>query len=116
MDDIKLTPKEELEFDKEEFKFLQRYFKKELSLSKDEIYIVTNKYEDDDEYHRYKVAQYKNNLECKYIAFKKDLPKNVKLRDIVRKIKGKYVYDEKATQFVKDSLNKIKEDIVKNRK
>ena len=116
MDNIKLTPEEELEFDKKEFKFLQKYFKKELSdLSKGEIYIVTNKYEDDNEYHRYKVAQYKNNLECKYIAFEKDLPKNVRLRDVVRKTNGRYVYDKEATRFVKDSINIIKEDIVKNR-
>lgn len=113
---VKLTPQEELEFNKKEFAFLQDYFKKELvDLSQGEMYIVTNRYENDNEYHRYKVAQYKNNFECKYIAFEKDLPENVKLGDVVRKIDGKYIYDEKATQYVNDSINKIKQEIIKNR-
>lgn len=100
MDSIKLTPKEELEFDRKEFNFLQNYFKRELSdLSKGEIYIVTNKYENDTELHRYKVTQYKDNCECKYIAFKKNLPPNVQIRDVVRKINGKYIYDEQATRI-----------------
>ena len=116
MGEIKLNPKEELEFDRKEFKFLQEYFKKELSdLSKGEIFIVTNKYENDNELHRYKVTQYKNNLECKYIAFEKDLPKNVKLGDVVRKINGIYIYDEQATKYINDSINKIKQDIINNR-
>ena len=115
MNNIKLTHEEEIEFDRKEFRFLHDYFSKELAdLSKGEIYIVTNKYENDDEYHRYKVTQYKNNLECKY--FEKDLPENVQLRDVVRKIDGKYIYDEQATQYVKDSINQIKEEIIKNRK
>ena len=102
MNNIELTAEEELEFDKKEFEFLQDYFKKELSdLSNGEIYIVTNKYENDNEYNRYKVAQYKDNLECKYIAFEKDLPENVQLRDIVRKINGKYIYDGQATRICK---------------
>lgn len=117
MDEIKLNPQEELEFDRKEFKFLQEYFKKQLSdLSKGEIFIVTNKYENDNELHRYKVTQYKNNLECKYIAFEKDLPKNVKLGDVVRKVNGIYIYDEEATKYVKEYINKIKEDIINNRK
>ena len=116
MGEIRLNPKEELEFDRKEFKFLQEYFKTELSdLSKGEIFIVTNKYENDNELHRYKVTQYKNNLECKYIAFEKDLPKNVKLGDVVRKINGIYIYDEQATKYINDSINKIKQDIINNR-
>ena len=76
-------------------------FQQELSdTSSGEIYIVTDKYEND-EYHRYKVTQYKNNLECKYIAFAKDLPENVQLRDVVRKVDDKYIYDQEATQYVK---------------
>lgn len=99
MDNIELTEEEELEFDRREFDFLQDYFKKELSdLRNGEIYMVTNKYEKDEEYHRYKVAQYKDNKECKYIAFEKDLPENVQLRDIVRKINGNYIYDGQATR------------------
>ena len=117
INNVRLTAQEELEFNKKEFTFLQDYFKKELTdLSKGEIYIVTNKYENDKEYHRYKVAQYKNNLECKYVVFGKDLPKNIKLRDVVRKINGKYIYDERDTQYVNNSINKIKEEIIKNRK
>ena len=35
-------------------------------------------------------------MECKYIAFEKDLPQNVQLQDVVRKIDGKYfLYDIK---------------------
>lgn len=112
---VQLTDKEELEFEKREFDFLQEYFKKELSdLSKGEVFIVTNKY-DNDELHRYKVTQYKNNLECKYIAFEKDLPQNVQLRDVVRKVNGSYISDEQATQYLKNAINEIKQEIVDNR-
>ncbi len=100
VDNIQLTPEEDLEFYRKESKFLQDYFKKKLSdKSKGEIYIVTNKYENDTELHRYKVAQYKDNMECKYIAFEKDLPQNVQIQDVVRKVDGKYVYDEQATRI-----------------
>ena len=61
------------------------------------------------------MAQYKDNLECKYIAFEKDLPKNVQLGDVVRKIDGKYIYDRQATQYVNNYINKIKRDIINNR-
>lgn len=116
MDNIELTTDEEIEFDKREFNFLQDYFEKELTdLSRGEIYIVTNKYENDKEYHRYKVTQYKNNLECKHIAFEKELPANVQLRDIVRKKDGKYIYDQQATEYIKDSIEKIKQDIISKR-
>lgn len=116
MDDIVLTSEEEWKFYREKWDFLEDYFKKELSdLSKGETFIVTNKYENDYEYHRYKVTQYKNYKECKYIAFQKDLPENVKLGDVVRKIDGKYIYDEQATKYVKDSIRKIKEDIINDR-
>lgn len=95
---------------------VQDYFEKEsLNSSKGELYIVKNKYENDNEYHRYKVAQYKDNLECKYIAFEKDLPENVRLGDVVRKIDGKYIYDRQATQYVNNYINKIKRDIINNR-
>ena len=81
---------------------MQEYFKTKLSdLSNGEIYIVTNKYENDDENQRYKVTQYKNNMECKYIAFEKDLPENVQLQDVVRKVNGKYIYDDEATRVYK---------------
>lgn len=99
MDDIKLTEEEDLQFYRKKSDFLQEYFKNELAdLSKGEIFLVTNKYENDYEYHRYKVAQYRDNKECKYIAFEKDLPANVQLGDVVRKINGKYIYDEQATR------------------
>lgn len=114
---IKLTNTEEAELDRREFDFLQDYFANELKdKSKGEIFIVTNKYENDKEYHRYKIAQYKDNLECKRIAFEGDLPENTKVRDVVRKIDGKYVYDEEATRYVKSAINKIKQDIIINRK
>lgn len=113
MNNIELTPEQDFEFYRKKWDFLENYFKEELSdLSKGEIFIVTNKYENDDEYHRYKVTQYKDNIEHKRIAFEKDLPDNVKLGDVVRKINGKYIYDEKATKFVNDSIDKIKQDII----
>lgn len=100
VNNIALTAEEELEFDRREFEFLQDYFRKELSdLRNGEIYMVTNKYEKDEEYHRYKVAQYKDDKEYKYIAFEKDLPENVQLRDIVRKVNGSYIYDGQATRI-----------------
>lgn len=115
MKNNELTTEEEMEFERKEFSFLQEYFKKELSdLSNGEVYIVTNKY-DNDELQRYKVAQYKNNLECKYIAFKKDLPQNVQLGDVVRKINGSYIYDEQATLYVKNAINEIKQEIINNK-
>lgn len=43
------------------------------------------------------------------------MPENVKLGDVVRKIDGKYIYDEQATKYVTDSINKIKEDIINKR-
>lgn len=96
---IELTAEEELEFDRREFDFLQNYFREELSnLSNGEIYMVTNRYENDEEYHRYKVAQYKDNREYKYITLEQDLPENIQLRDIVRKINGRYIYDGQATR------------------
>ena len=46
----------------------------------------------------------------------KDLPENVQLGDVVRKVEdGKYILDEKETEYVKTRLDKIKEDIVKKR-
>lgn len=108
---IKLTPKEELEYEKREFSFLQEYFANEL----DNLYIVTNKYENDIDYHRYKVAKYKDNLECKYIALKEELPEDIKIRDVVRKIDGKYIKDDQVTEYIKQSLSKIKQEIIDKR-
>lgn len=116
MDDIKLTSEEDFEFYRKRWDFLENYFKKELSdLSNGEIFIVTDKFEDDYEYHRYKVTQYKGNIEHKCIAFEKDLPENVKLGDVVRKIDGKYIYDEKATKYVNDCIDNIKQEIINKR-
>lgn len=117
IENVKLTNTEEAELDRREFDFLQDYFTKELEdKSKGEIFIVTNKYENDKEYHRYKLAQYKDNLECKRIAFEEDLPRDTNIRDVVRKIDGKYIYDKMATEYVKSAINKIKQDIIINRK
>lgn len=116
MEEVKLTPEEDLKFYRKKWDFLENYFEKELSvLSKGEIFLVTNKYENDYEYHRYKVAQYVEGHERKYIVFEKDLPENVQLGDVVRKIDGKYIYDKQATQYVKNSLNEIKRDIIDKR-
>ena len=62
------------------------------------------------------MTQYKNNIEHKCIAFEKDLPENVRLGDVVRKVDGKYIYDKQATQYVNDSLKNIKQDIISNRR
>lgn len=116
MDEVKLTQQEELEFDKRRGDFLENFFKEELSdLSKGEIYIVTDKYEEDYEYHRYKVTQYINNIERKRIALEKDLPENVQIGDIVRKIDGKYIYDEEATQYIKENIDRIKQEVLEAR-
>ena len=114
--EIKLTPEEDLKVYKNKWNFLEKYFKEELSdLSKGEIFLVTNKYENDYEYHRYKVTQYVDGHERKYIAFEKDLPENVQLGDVVRKTNGKYIYDKQATQYIKKSLNEIKQRIINER-
>ena len=114
--EIKLTPEEDLKVYKNKWNFLEKYFKEELSdLSKGEIFLVTNKYENDYEYHRYKVTQYVEGHERKYIAFEKDLPENVQLGDVVRKTNGKYIYDKQATQYIKKSLNGIKQRIINER-
>lgn len=116
MEEIKLTPEEDLKFYRNKWDFLENYFEEELSdLSKGEIFYVTNKYENDPEYHRYKVTQYIDGHERKYIAFEKDLPENVQLEDVVRKINGKYIYDKQATQYIKKSLNEIKQEIIDKR-
>lgn len=114
MENIELTPEEDLDFYRKKSNFLQEYFKNELSdLKNGEIFMVTDKFENDSEYHRYKVAQYKNDKECKYIAFEKDLPENIKIGDMVRKVDGKYLLDEQATEFVNDSINNIMNEIIK---
>lgn len=116
MENIELTPEEDLDFYRKKSDFLQEYFKNELSdLKNGEIFMVTDKFENDSEYHRYKVAQYKNDKECKYIAFEKDLPENIKIGDMVRKVDGKYLLDEQSTEFVNDSINNIMNEIIKNR-
>lgn len=116
LEEIQLTSDEDWKFYKRQWSFLENYFKKELSdLSNGEIFLVTNKYENDYKYHRYKVTQYIDGLECKHIAFAKDLPENVKLGDVVRKVGEKYIYDKQATQYVRNSLAKIKQDIINER-
>lgn len=114
--EVRLTPEEDIKFYRKKWNFLENYFEKELSdLSKGEIFLVTNKYENDYEYHRYKVTQYVEGHERKYIAFEKDLPDNVQLGDVVRKINGKYIYDKQATQYINKSLNGIKQRIINER-
>ena len=116
IEDVKLTEDEEWEFYKEKRDFLHSLFEKELSnLEKGEIYIVTDKYENDIENNRYKVTQYKNNAEYKYVTFSKNLPKNIKIGDVVRKVDGKYMYDEEATRYINDTINKLKKDIIDKR-
>lgn len=116
MNDIELTPEENFEFYRRRWDLLENFFKEELSNpSKGEVFIVTDKYENDYEYHRYKVTQYKDNVEHKCIAFENDLPENVQLGDVIRKIHGKYFYDEQATLYINNSLNSIKQSIINNR-
>ena len=116
MENINFNQEEELEFEKKESIFLQEYFQKELEKnSNEEIFIVTSKYENDDEYHRYKLAQYRENKEFKYIVFEKDLPQNIEIGDVVRNINGKYINDEQATRYIKVYRDKIKKDIIDKR-
>lgn len=116
MENLKLTREEDFDFYKKESNLLHEYFEKELSnSSKGEVFIVTDKYENDNEFHRYKIAQYKNNLEYKYVTFEKDLPRNVQIGDVIRKVNGKYIYDKEATEYINDAKNKIKQNIIKNR-
>ena len=111
-----LTPEEEKVFYRERWDFLEKYFNKELSdLSKGEAFIVTDKFENDDEYHRYKVTQYKNSIEHKKIAFEKDLPNNVQIGDIVRKVDDQYILDEQATDYVRKSMDNIIDNIQSDR-
>ena len=114
--DIELTPEEEKVFYRERWDFLEKYFNKELSdLSKGEAFIVTDKFENDDEHHRYKVTQYKNSIEHKKIAFEKDLPNNVQIGDIVRKVDDQYILDEQATEYVRKSMDNIIDNIKSDR-
>lgn len=117
IENTKLTHDEEMCFYKEKEAFMQDFFKKELAnTEKGEIFIVTDKYENDTELHRYKITQYKNNAEYKYVRFEKDLPEDVKINDIIRKVEEKYIYDEEATIYVRETLRNIKKEIIKNRK
>lgn len=116
IEDMKLTEDEDRKFYRGQYDFLENYFEEELlDLSKGEPFLVTNKYENDYKYHRFKVAQYIDGHEYKYVTYAKELPKNVQLGDVVRKIDGKYIYDKQATQYVKNSLLKIKQDIINER-
>ena len=116
IENIKLSPEEDMQFYRQETNFLRDFFNKELSdTSRGEVFLVTDKYENDPEYHRYKVSQYKDNFVSKSVVFEKDLPENVQLNDIVRKIDGKYVYDAEATQYVNDARNEIKQNILNSR-
>lgn len=116
MNDDILTPEEDLEFYNKKSKFLYEFFKNELlDLSKGEIFIVSSKYENDYKLNRFKLAQYIDNCEYKYIAFQKDLPKDIKVGDIVRKFEGNYILDISATKCVTDAINKIKREIIDNR-
>ncbi len=117
VENIELTPEEDLEFYRKKLDFLEEFFKEELSdLSSGETFIVTDKYENDYEYHRYKVTQYKENTEYKRVVFEKDLPENVQLGDVVRKKDGKYIYDSEATKYVNNTINEIRQNIIKQRK
>lgn len=114
--DIRFTQEEDLEYYRKEFDFLESFFDKELAdTSHGEAFIVTNRYNSDRMSHRYKVTQYKNSTECKYVVSESVLPIGVKLNDIVRKVGDKYYYDEQATKYVNDTLNKFKQEILDKR-
>lgn len=110
------TQEEAFEFYRKEDAFLENFFDKELAdLSQGEAFIVSNRYNDDRISHRYKVAQYKNGMECKHVVSESVLPVGVKLNDIVRKIGNKFYYDEYSTKYVNDTIEKIKQDILDKR-
>ncbi len=112
----RFTQEEDLEYYRKEFDFLESFFDKELAdKSRGEAFIVTDRYNGDRISHRYKVTQYKNSTECKYVVSESVLPVGVKLNDIVRKVDGKYYYDEQATKYVNNTLNKFKQEILDKR-
>ena len=111
MRESEMKGKKEWEFTKAKENFLQEYFKQELSNSnKLQIYIVTDKYEND-EMGRYKITQYKNNAEYKYVVFEEDFSENIRIGDIVVKDKGKYIYDAVRTKYVQQTIEAIRKNL-----
>lgn len=110
------TQEEAFEFYRKEDAFLESFFDKELAdLSQGEAFIVSNRYNDDSICHRYKVAQYQDKKMNITVVPESVLPVGVKLNDIVRKIDGKFYYDEYSTKYVNDNREKIIQDILDKR-
>lgn len=116
MIDTIFTQEEAFEFFRKKDTFLENFFDKELAdLSQGETFMVSNRYNSDRVSHRYKVAQYQDKKMNIKAVPESVLPLGVKLNDIVRKIDGKFYYDEYATKYVNESINKIKQDILDKR-
>lgn len=103
-------------YDRKEFEFLREFFDKRLSnTSRGETFIVHDKYYNDPK-GRYHVAQYKEKQECLKIAFKENLPTDVKIGDVlVKKEDGNYYHDREATNYVRNNLDRIKQQIIAER-
>lgn len=110
------TQEEAFEFYRKEDAFLESFFDKELAdLSQGEAFIVSNRYNDDRISHRYKIAQYQDKKMNITVVPESILPVGVKLNDIVRKIDGKFYYDEYSTKYVNENREKIIQDILDKR-
>lgn len=110
------TQEEAFEFYRKQDAFLESFFDKELAdLSQGETFIVTNRYNGDRICHRFSIAQYQDKKMNINVVPESVLPVGVKLNDIVRKIDGKFYYDEYSTKYVNDNREKIIQDILDKR-
>lgn len=110
------TQEEAFEFYRKKDAFLENFFDKELAdLSQGEAFMVSNRYNGDRICHRYSIAQYQDEKMNIKVVPESVLPLGVKLNDIVRKIDNRFYYDEYATKYVNEAINKIKQDILDKR-
>ena len=106
------TQEQYFEFNRKKDEFLQNYFSNSEVNPDGNLFLVTNKYKNDTELYRYKLAQYKNNAEYKYVVSKNDLPDDIQLGDVVRKTNNQYIKDEQASQYVRKSIEEILKQIL----
>ena len=107
-----LTQKQYFEFNKKKDEFLQNYFCNSKFNPDGNLFLVTNKYKNDFELNRYKLAQYKNNAEYKYVVSKNELPADIQLGDVLRKVNSQYIKNNQVTEFVKKSINEILKQVI----
>ncbi len=76
----------------------------------DAIYFVSSKSKTDNNYIAFK---YENQKRSTIKLNSKDLPINAGINSILREEKGKYILEEKGTEYVKDEITKTAENILK---